>query len=261
MVAMKALAWLESVLQEVLERPQWLLSPKRVHPLRIAAAIERALEYGVLPVGDRVVAPNRFAARLHPEDWQQLAPVMRTLEREMAQFVSRAAEERRLVLQAPPAVAFATDAAIKLGDVKVDATFDETGEQVFRTTVMPVRPSVSGLTERIEWPLPPAPATTANGPATLELLGPADRVVRTVPLNGIPITIGRRSGNDLALVDIEVSREHARIEYVAPRYFVNDLGSTNGTRVNGRSVGGPHALRDGDVIELGRQRLRFRQPA
>lgn len=259
MATMKALAWLESVLQEVLERPQWLLSPKRVHPLRVAAAIERELEYGVLPVGDRVVAPDRFSVRLHPEDWQQLAPVIRTLEREMAQFVSRAATERRLVLQSSPVVTFKTDATVKTGDVQVEATYDESAGQGFQTTVMPVRPSVSGLTERIEWPVPAAPAPGMAGAAMLELLGPADRVVRSLPLNGVPITIGRRSGNDLALVDIEVSREHARIEFAPPRYVVNDLGSTNGTRVNGRAVGGPHALRDGDVIELGRQRLRFRQ--
>src|SRR3954463_5722990 len=113
MGAVRRLSRLESVLQEVMERRQWLLSPKRIHPLRIASAIERALEYGVLPVGDRVVAPNRYRVHLHPEDWQQLGPVMRTLERELAQFVSRAAEERRLVLQVAPAVVFTADAAVK----------------------------------------------------------------------------------------------------------------------------------------------------
>ncbi|MGH2603250.1 MAG: FHA domain-containing protein, partial [Dehalococcoidia bacterium] len=69
---------------------------------------------------------------------------------------------------------------------------------------------------------------------------------------------GRRSSSGLMLSDPEVSREHARVDYVPPRYFVRDLQSMNGTVVNGRQIDQPHPLTDGDLIEVGHSRLRFR---
>jgi hypothetical protein len=251
---MKALARLEAILQELVERPQWLLSPKRVHPLELAAAITRALEAHVLPVGDRVLAPNRFAVRLNPEDHEQFAAVRRTLERELAMYVTRAADERGLSLPAPPAVAFAADDAIKSGEIKVEATFDEVEPPAQAPQPAPIQ---AGFTEKMERDgiLPPPPAAVRS---RLELLAEGGRVLRSFPLDAPMITIGRRSGNDIALLDLEVSRQHARIDFVAPRYYVSDLGSTNGTRVNGRPVSGRQPLTDGDVIELGGQRIRFR---
>ena len=55
-----------------------------------------------------------------------------------------------------------------------------------------------------------------------------------------------------------MSRRHARVELTASGYYVHDLGSMNGTLVNGRKIAAPHALEDGDVIEIGQSRLRFR---
>jgi Transglycosylase SLT domain/FHA domain len=65
------------------------------------------------------------------------------------------------------------------------------------------------------------------------------------------LVLGRDSGCDWVLDDARVSREHARIEPGDGEHFVVDLGSRNGTRVNGRPVAGEVALRDGDVLDLG----------
>lgn len=63
--------------------------------------------------------------------------------------------------------------------------------------------------------------------------------------------IGREDFNDIIIYDPEVSRHHAQIIYHGGEYLVEDLGSTNGTFVNGRRITSPTSLSDGDIIELG----------
>lgn len=64
-------------------------------------------------------------------------------------------------------------------------------------------------------------------------------------------TVGRDSGNDVVIADYEVSRRHARLLYKEDHYFIEDLGSTNGTFVNGFRLSGQAQLYHGDTIELG----------
>jgi len=65
------------------------------------------------------------------------------------------------------------------------------------------------------------------------------------------ITLGRSSINFLAVADPEVSRRHACIRHEDNRYYIEDIGSTNGTFVNGRRITGKIALKNGDEFRLG----------
>ncbi len=71
------------------------------------------------------------------------------------------------------------------------------------------------------------------------------------------ITLGRADECDLVLADQGVSRSHARVASSADGAMIEDLGSSNGTFVNGRSVEGAQALRDGDEITLGGAVIQF----
>lgn len=62
--------------------------------------------------------------------------------------------------------------------------------------------------------------------------------------------IGRDETCDLVIPDRQVSRRHARIRLEGDRYLVEDLSSKNGTFVNGQELRGPHALQDGDEIQV-----------
>jgi pSer/pThr/pTyr-binding forkhead associated (FHA) protein len=76
---------------------------------------------------------------------------------------------------------------------------------------------------------------------------------KTFPLEGDVLTIGREAGNAIAINDAEVSRKHAQLVLQGGKYVITDLGSTNGTFVNGQRLTGQHVLQSGEVISLGEQ--------
>lgn len=75
----------------------------------------------------------------------------------------------------------------------------------------------------------------------------------TFPLEGDQLQIGRDASNAVAINDAEISRKHSRLTFQGGKYVLEDLGSTNGTFVNGQRLAGPVVLKPGDVISLGEQ--------
>ena len=72
-------------------------------------------------------------------------------------------------------------------------------------------------------------------------------------LDGDQISIGRDSSNEISVNDAEVSRRHARLTFQGGKYVLEDMGSTNGTFVNGQRLTGPRVLKSGEVVSLGEQ--------
>ena len=253
---MKALQQLESLIQDLVEKPGWLLRQRRLHPIELAAALTRAMESDALPLADRVIAPDGYALRLNPVDYRQFAGVRGTLEREYAEYLTRLADERGLTLNVPASVAIVEAREVRAGAVEIATRFTEEPGGPPRTIATRLSQSTPAETEIVRVARPSAPVT---GVAALEVLDAAGGVRRRYELDGRPATIGRRSSSDISLADPEVSRQHARIELAGPGYRLQDLGSTNGTLVNGRRIAGSVTLADGDTIEVGRSRLRFRR--
>lgn len=72
-------------------------------------------------------------------------------------------------------------------------------------------------------------------------------------LEGDQLTIGRDSSNEITINDAEVSRRHARLTFQGGKFVLEDLGSTNGTFVNGQRLAGPRVLKAGEVVSFGEQ--------
>jgi hypothetical protein len=81
-------------------------------------------------------------------------------------------------------------------------------------------------------------------------------VLREVNLSKERTTIGRRSHNDVVIDNLAVSGEHAVIFGSANDIYLEDLGSTNGTTVNGQPIK-KHLLQSGDIVEIGKYRLKY----
>jgi len=81
-------------------------------------------------------------------------------------------------------------------------------------------------------------------------------VIREVPLDKERVTIGRKPYNDIQIENLAVSGEHACIVTILHDSFLEDLGSTNGTLVNGSPIK-KHILQNNDVIDIGKYRLKY----
>jgi hypothetical protein len=77
------------------------------------------------------------------------------------------------------------------------------------------------------------------------------------PLGGRQMVIGREEGMDIALQDAESSRRHALVSWQGGQYVIEDLGSTNGTFVNGIQITAPQVLNPGDSVGIGQTSLVF----
>ena len=85
--------------------------------------------------------------------------------------------------------------------------------------------------------------------------GPSALMGITVPISG-PVVIGRSPGADIVIGDDFVSGKHTRISPAGDGAVIEDLGSTNGTVLNGQRLTAPQQLRPGDAIDIGSVKLK-----
>src|SRR4051812_29747664 len=74
---------------------------------------------------------------------------------------------------------------------------------------------------------------------------------------GVTFGVGRSPKNRIVLADDLSSRDHAEVAFAEGEWYVRDLGSTNGTKVNGKAVRGDQALETGDRVQFGHTKFRF----
>jgi hypothetical protein len=105
-----------------------------------------------------------------------------------------------------------------------------------------------GMGDAAGWPPQPASWTSASG-GPREPADPAPMVFP--PGRGTSFSIGRTQDCDLRIADLSVSRRHAQLDRGEDGWLLSDLGSHNGTRVNGWLVREPVPVRAGDVLQFG----------
>ena len=243
---------LEAFASRLIEGWSARLFGARQQPVQIAKRVIRTMEAHQTISLTKVLVPNSYVVALAPGDYAEFESYKRSLERDLAEEVLGAARERNYTLLAFPTVELERGDDVAPGDVRVScALVDASADDAASPDEAAVE---SGHTmvldrERLMRDRPRAPK------ASLAVRDGDDR--REVRLDAEPLVIGRDPDNRLVLDDRRVSRRHAEIRLRLGRYTLYDLGSTNGTYVNGRRAA-ETVLSDGDRIVLGGVELVFR---
>jgi hypothetical protein len=234
---MRLLAALERRLERMFERPAARLFAAPIQPVQLQRRLERALEVERVTSGGRVHAPDEYSVHLNPSDLETMRGETSDLERELADALVARARERGYFLRGSPIVRIVGDAETPRGEAHVGAR-------------------VSGAEGAVDGDAAPIEATAvyrapsvATPLAELVVSEPAFGT-RRVRLDGPLVRIGRGGENQVVLADPKVSRHHGELRVRRGTLVYRDLGSTNGSLVNGTKIS-EMAVGLGDRIEVG----------
>jgi hypothetical protein len=246
---MPPLAAIERFFERLFERPSARLFRTRVQPVQIQRRIERAMETGRRPTADRTFVPNRFIVHLHPDELAGFDGVADELASGLADEALSFARAHHYVLPDRPRVDLVADPAMPRSDIRVEARFASapTTERASAgdgpSSDTPDDPADPVATVVFTIPRSSAPR------ATLQVTDPDGRS-RAFVIEAGGLTIGRAEDNDLVARDGRVSRHHGRILGRRGTLVYADLGSTNGSKVNGEPVT-EVVLGVGDQLQVG----------
>jgi hypothetical protein len=192
-----------------------------VRPIELGRRMLREMdENRSVDVRGRRIVPNCFTFWLSPTDHAAFAEVEETLVTELCEAARQYAREENYHFLGPVTAELTVENTLKPGRFQVTSQLKE------------------------------APKVAKPG----HLVLPSGE---RIALGNRPVLIGRTPECAVVVSDLNVSRHHAEIRPLGNGFVIADLGSTNGTAVNGVRITGEQVLRDGDVISLGTARFRY----
>jgi len=242
---------LEAKLEGLVEGAFSRAFKSQVQPAELARKLAKEMEDSKSASLSRTYVSNQFWVFLSPQDRAQFESYEDGLTKELSDYLLEHAREQGLALLTRPTVEFETDERLGLGEFGIQAKLVKPAEAGEDAEVVEAD---FGHT-MVYSPTTGARRVESPRRGTRALLVAEDK--RTV-VSGERFVIGRGHDCDLVLDDPNVSRRHAQLKQREGRWEIEDLGSTNGIKLNGRrSQGG--RLSPGDEITLGLTRLKFEQ--
>jgi hypothetical protein len=225
-----------------------------VRPVEIARKLAREMEEHRTFSLSRTYVPNEYRVYLSPRDRERFTEYEDALTSELTGYLLEHARRERLVLMSRPVVEFETDDRLGLGEFGIQTRV--VNPEPDQDEEPPAQEESSGRTMvystagRVAEPL--EERARSRQETALLLMGGKRLIVGP---GGA--TMGRSRQCDVTVDDANVSRTHAEVRPRGGSWVLNDLGSTNGSRLNGHRVEGSEVLKPGDEIELGTTVLRF----
>jgi hypothetical protein len=253
-----------------------------VQPAELARKVGREMDKSKVVGIGKVYAPTMYSILLSPEDDARIGGFASTLAGELETYLVAYAREHSYTLATRPYVRFLVDDDLKLGRFEVigELLSPQEMERAIGAEQEPEDQPLPAEQDRRPYddaaalgaPYAPAPVAhpvavpfppTSAFPAAVQQPGDAE-AAPPVPrrasvllatgdehiLVGERVNVGRLASCDITIPDHNVSREHAAFVREGDGWAIEDLGSTNGTFLNGQPVESAR-LRDGDTIQVG----------
>jgi hypothetical protein len=288
---MNALRTLENMIAGLVEGTFGRVFKAEVRPMELARKLAREMDENKTISVSRVYAPNEYSVWLSPRDRARYDGVEHEVIDELCAYLLEHARGEDLALPSRPRIVFHTDEQLQLGEFGIEARLarpedaQESGEPASQSPPPGARRTQRTQDSHARRSVPAAHSETGPGvPEQESEIGNTmifsnskrvrDAVERTgararrskallvvsgrrllVPPHGA--TVGRSRDCDIVLDDSGVSRRHAELSPEGASWTIEDLGSTNGVRVNGASIRGVHQLHSGDRIEMGSTEMDF----
>jgi hypothetical protein len=242
-----------------------------VQPVELARKLAKEMDEHRSVSVSRVYVPNEYTIYLSSTDRAQFAAYEGSLVGELQEYLVEHARREGYALLTPPRVVIETDDDLAMGEFGIATRVAEPHEPRAATPAPLPEPA------DIAVPVPVVPTTEPDLPAPVPRAatmvyrpevplstddGPPPEVVReqvtltvdgrTIPVTAGRVVVGRSRECDVRIDDGNVSRRHFELVQEGPTaWAVADLGSTNGTEVNGHRVSGRKRVADGDRITAG----------
>jgi FHA domain-containing protein len=254
-----------------------------VQPVELARKLAKEMDDHRTISIHRVYVPNAYTVYLNPADREQFAAYESQMCNELAEYLVEHARREGYSTSTRPVVSLESEPDLTVGmfGIAVGADDGSGGEEerpgrsaTVAVPEMPLDPPAPAPPLEVPPVMPPIPDAPLTGATMVYAPEPApepepepappprrEQAVllwdgRDLTLDQGVTVIGRSSGCDIVVDDPNVSRRHAEIRRLGEGYSLVDLGSTNGTEVNGQRVG-ETSLMNGDVIGVGTTRLTF----
>jgi hypothetical protein len=267
---MSVLRTLESKIAGLVEGTFSRAFRSEVRPVEIARKLAREMEEHQSSSLARTYVPHEYRVFLSRRDRERFSGYEPALADELAGYLLEHARREGLTLMARPVIEFETDPQLGLGEFGIQTGIVEA----------PREDSPGGVPASAGQPAAPAaqpPPVGAQSPSRTMIYSTAGRLAeplqerarsrshrallvldgRRLVVGPEGVTLGRSRSCDIVLDDPNVSRRHAEIRPRGGSWVLVDLGSTNGSRLNGRAFEGSEVIKPGDEIELGSTRLTF----
>jgi hypothetical protein len=256
-----------------------------LQPVEIGRRLTREMDLRRTMAPRGTITPNQFTVVLSPSDRDRFAPIEGELVTELEDVAREHASAERYVLLGPISITMETDDDLAAGMVLISGQMARSADAAQAPAPAPAPAPVPdpapvaapGPAPAFAPGPPPAPAfapgpppapAPGRGAAPPVDSGDASLVLpngRRLLLGAKPLVVGRLPDSGLVVTDPNVSRYHAEVRLAlaattdlrAPEYEVCDMGSTNGTKVNGVQISGAQVLHDGDTISVGATTIRF----
>ncbi|HSZ70851.1 MAG TPA: DUF3662 and FHA domain-containing protein [Solirubrobacteraceae bacterium] len=269
---MNPLRTLETTLASLVEGAFGRVFRSEVRPMELARKLAREMDEHRTTSVSRVYAPNEYAVWLSPEDRARYEGVEEDLIDELCAYLLEHARAEQLTLLSHPAIAFHTDEELSLGEFGIQARLVRLDEREGHAQegaavdewAAPRRAlgeerdehgqtMIYSTSRRLGEPLAERAGAERRPPPRALLLVDGRRLL-LAPRGAV---IGRSRDCDVVLEDAGVSRRHAQLLPTGEGWTIEDLGSTNGVRLNGEELRDAGALQRGDRIELGSTKIVF----